>query len=70
MLVKPVGFEALLQFLAPPVEMRLALHELDGAAGEAGALRVELFQLPCFVVDGPDAVPVPRDRLVLAVLER
>ncbi len=47
-LVKPVGFEALLHPFALPVEMRLAPDQLDGAAGQAGAFRVELFQRPGF----------------------
>ena len=70
-LVEPVGFEFLLHLFPPPVEMRLALDQLGGAAGQAGALYVELLQrLPFAVVYGLDVVPVPVDGLALAGLER
>ena len=47
----------------PAVEMRLAPDQLGGAAGQAGALHVELLQgLPFAVVYGLDVVPVPVDR--------
>jgi hypothetical protein len=66
-LVEPVGLEFLLHLFPPPLEMRLALDELDGAAGQAGALQVELLQgLPFAVVYGLDVMPVPVDALAVA----
>ena len=66
-LVEPVGFEFLLHLFPPAVEMRLALDEFGGAAGQAGALHVELLQgLPFAVVYGLDVMPVPVDGLALA----
>ena len=66
-LVEPVGLEFLLHLLPPPLEMRLALDQLDGAAGQAGALHIEFLQgLPFAVVYGLDVMPVPVDCLAVA----
>ena len=70
-LVEPVGLEFLLHLFPPPLEMRLALDEFGGAAGQAGALHVELLQgLPFAVVYGLDVVPVPVDGLAVAGFQR
>ena len=49
-LVEPVGLEFLLHLFPPPVEMRLALDQLGGAAGQAAALHVEVLQRLLFAV--------------------
>ena len=69
-LVEPVGLEFLLHLFPPPVEMRLALDQFGGAAGQAAALYVEVLQRLSFaVVYGLDVVPVPVDGLSVAALE-
>ena len=66
-LVETVGLEFLSHLFPPAVEMRRALDEFGGAAGQAGALHVELLQgLPFAVVYGLDIMPVPVDGLALA----
>lgn len=61
-LFQAFGFKALLQLVTLPVEMRLALDQFCGAAGQAAALRIERLQRPRLaVVDSLHSMPVPVD---------
>jgi hypothetical protein len=69
-LVEPVGLEFLLDLFASALEMRLALDQFGGAAGQAGALYVELLQgLPFAFIYGFDVMPVPVDGFATAGLQ-